>query len=109
GSGGALVSPDSVGDASHPHLLVGCGKEGKIYVLDRDNMGHFNSVDDGQIVQSLAGAISGTWSSPAFFNNQIYFQGSGDVLKSFRFSNGLLVTTPASSSTTSFGFPGASP
>ncbi len=109
GSGGNLVLPDSVGSAAHPHLLVGCGKEGKIYLLDRDNMGRYNSVNDNQIVQSLPGAVGGTWSSPAFFNNQIYYQGSGDVMKAFRFSNGLLVAAPASRSTTPFGYPGATP
>ena len=31
GSGGPLLLPDSVGSVAHPHLLVGCGKEGKIY------------------------------------------------------------------------------
>ncbi len=109
GSGGPLLLPDSVGSASHPHLMVGCGKEGKLYLLDRDRLGHFNSFSDTNIVQELPGAVGGTWSSGAYFNGQIYYQGSGDVLKVFRITNGLLVTTPTSRSLTSFGWPGATP
>ena len=109
GSGGPLLLPDSVGTVAHPHLMVGCGKEGKIYLLDRDNLGHFNSTSDSQIVQEIANAVGGTWSSPAYFNNLIFYQGSGDVMKSFKLTNGLLGTSPASQSTTSFGFPGATP
>ncbi len=109
GSGGALVLPDSAGSLAHAHLLAGCGKEGKIYLLDRDNLGHFNATSDSQIVQEVAGAIQGTWSSPALFNNLIYYQGSGDTLKSFSIVNGSMGTSPTSASSTSFGFPGATP
>jgi uncharacterized repeat protein (TIGR03806 family) len=108
GSGGALLLPDSVGSAAHPHLLVGCGKEGKIYLVDCDNMGKFNVGSDTNL-QSLPGAVGGTWSSPAYFNNMIYYEGNGDVLKAFRITNGVIVPTPVSKSTTSFGFPGATP
>ncbi len=109
GSGGNLVLPDSVGSAAHPHLLVGCGKEGTIYLLDRDNMGHFNPAGDSQIVLALPGAVGGTWSSPAFFKGQIYYQGSGDVLKAFPIFNSILSPAPSSQSSTPFGFPGATP
>jgi Fn3 associated len=108
GSGGPLLLPVSVGSAAHTNLAVGCGKEGKIYLLDRDNLGHFNSASD-QVVQELPNAVGGTWSSPAYFNNLIFYQGQNDVLKSFRIANASLGTTPASQSSTSFGFPGATP
>jgi hypothetical protein len=103
-SGGAMVLPDSVGSAAHRHLLVGCGKEGKIYLVDRDNLGHYNPNNDNQIVQFLAGAVGGTWSSPAFFNNHIYYLGAGDVLKCFAISNALIDPIPTQASG-GFGFP----
>ena len=108
GSGGVVVLPPQNG-ATHPNLLVGAGKEGKIYLLNRDGMGHFHAGSDSQIVQSLPGAIGGCFDTPAYFNGAIYYQGVGDVMKAFRLSGGLLVTPPASKSTTSFGFTGATP
>src|SRR6185369_8149779 len=88
GSGGAIVLPDSVGSVAHPHLLVGCSKLGKIYLIDRDTMGHFNPADDSQIVQSmnLFSLQSGPphyFGVPAYFNNRLYVQGVGEVLKSY--------------------------
>ena len=109
GSGGALLLPDSAGSATHPHLIVGAGKEGKIYLVDRDNMGHFNAANDSQIVQSVGNAVGGCWCSPAYWNNYIYFQGNGDVVKAFRITNGVIASTPVSKSGATFGFPGATP
>src|SRR6266404_459169 len=106
GSGGLLLLPDSVGSTAHRHLLIGCGKEGKIFLLDRDNLGHFNGAAD-QIVQEIPNAVGGTWSSPAYFNSRVYYQGQGDVLKAYSIANALLTTSPVSQSSTSFGYPGA--
>ncbi|MBI1177607.1 hypothetical protein GC207_09230 [bacterium] len=112
GSGGNVVLPDSVGNSTHPHLLIGSGKEGRIYLIDRDNMGHFNSVDDSQIVQvTPKGTINGAMGAPAYFNNSIYYLGCyGDHLKAFGITNGVLSTPPYSEATSgNIGFPGSSP
>ena len=104
-----MILPDAVGSTAHPHLLVGCGKAGTIHLVDRDNMGHYNSINDNQIVQELPGAVAGVWSSPAYFNHFIYYQGVGDVMRAFSISNALLSSYPVFQSTTAFGFPGATP
>ncbi len=109
GSGGAMILPDAAGSAAHPHLLVGCGKEGRIYLLDRDNLGHYHTGSDSQIVQWLLGTIAGMWSSPAYFKGRIYYSGSGDVLKALTVTNAQISPNVWSASTTAFGFPGATP
>lgn len=106
GSGSSLLLPDQ--SAGPPHLLVSAGKEGTIYLVDRDNMGGFNSTSD-QIIQSLPGALGSLFGTPAYFQNTVYFVGVGDPLKAFSLSNGQLGTSPASQATTFFGFPGATP
>jgi hypothetical protein len=109
GSSGPVVLPDQPG--LHPHLLAGTSKEGKIYLVDRDTgkMGKFHAGDNSQIVQSIPNAIGGAWSSPAYFNGSVYFQGVGDVLKAYQLTDGLLSTTPVQQSGTAFGYPGATP
>ncbi|HYM11045.1 MAG TPA: chitobiase/beta-hexosaminidase C-terminal domain-containing protein [Bryobacterales bacterium] len=108
GSGGVLVVPDGLGGTTHPNLLAGAGKEGKIYLVDRGGMGQFNSGADN-VVQSLPGAIGSSFGMPAFFNNTLYYGGSGDSLKAFSFSGGLLSTSPTSKTAATFGFPGITP
>jgi hypothetical protein len=106
GSGAVIVLPPSAGAGTN--LVVGAGKRGFIYLLNSTNMGHFNAANDSQIVQSFNG-IAGSFGTPAYFNSMLYYVAAGDRLKAFRFSNGLLVTTPASQSATTFDWPGGSP
>lgn len=80
GSVAPLVLPDSAGIPGHPHLLVTAGKEGKIYVLDRDNLGKFAPNRDRVVnAVSFSGpstppkALKGVASVPAFYQNNIYF------------------------------------
>ena len=107
GSGGPLVIPDQSGP--NPHLLVGAGKTGTIYLINRDAMGGYNPNNNNQIVQSLVGAVNGVYSAPGFWQNNIYFAATGDYLKQFLLSNGMLSATPIEESTNEIGYPGASP
>jgi hypothetical protein len=84
GSGGIILLPDQPGSA-HPHLLLQVGKTGDLLLIDRDSMGHFNPVDNSQIVQWLPAAVGGLWGAPAFWNNNFYFGANRDVLKAFSF------------------------
>ena len=94
GSAGQIVLPDSAGSATHPHLLLAGSKAGTIYLLDRDNLGHFNPTADTQIVQSVVGAVNGMWCTPAWFNGMFFYIASSDRLKAFTLSNATINTTP---------------
>ena len=110
GSAGVVLIGDEAGSGAHPHLMAGAGKEGRIYLLDRDNMGKLNTgSSDSQIVQSLPGAIGGLFGNPAYFNHSLYFCGSGDNLKAFSLSQAQLSTGPTSQSKVQFGYPGCLP
>jgi hypothetical protein len=110
GSGGLLLLPDQPGTI--PHLLVGAGKEGTVYLLNRDHLGRFHRRVD-QVVQELTKVISPSYGSPAYFDaggqRWIYYGGEGDVLKAFPLVNGLLAPTPSSISPMTFFSPGATP
>jgi hypothetical protein len=109
GSGGVVLLPDQSG--TYPHLLLQAGKEGTIDLINRDNMGHFHSGNDDQIVQTLPFATHGVWGSPTFWNNNAYFGAYDDYLKVFSFNpqTELLSTAPTSESPEKFNFPGPTP
>jgi len=109
GSSGALLLPDGVGSATHPHLLVSGSKSGTVYLLDRDNLGHFNPGGDSQIVQSLIGTVGALFGVPTYFNNTVYFSGAHDQVKAFSLHNGLLSTLPVSASSDTFAELGTVP
>ena len=94
GSGAPIILPDSAGSAGHPHLLSVAGKNGTIYLVDRDNLGHFNASGDTQIVQALRGAIGANFGTPVYWNNRLYYIGLGDRLKAFAISNAVINPTP---------------
>ena len=111
GSGGVTLLPDQAGP--QPHLMVATGKEGKVYLIDRDNLGGYQrcgpTCDD--VVQVLpAGTVAGgSYDTPAYFNGQIYYQGARDFMKAFQVTDGRLSTNPVSRSNSVFGFTGSTP
>ena len=110
GSGGALVLPDMIDSGGViRHLAVGAGKDRNIYLVNRDNMGKFNS-STNNIYQQLTTALSGgEYGMPAYFNNAIYYGSDGDHLKMFPFINARLQSNPSSTSSVTFPYPGATP
>jgi hypothetical protein len=106
GSGGPLLLPDQPGP--HPHLLMAGGKQGVLYVIDRDHMGKFHPGDDGHAVQ-LVPIGTGIYSAPAYWNHHVYIFAADDVLKDFALENGKLSARPVAQGPTRFIDPGATP
>ena len=92
GSGGALLVPP-LKDASGNvwNLAIGAGKDGNIYIVNRNNMGKFNPKNNSAIYQEILGALGGgVWSMPAYFSGNVYFGPQGNNLLQFRFSQAKL-------------------
>lgn len=111
GSSGVVVLPDQA--LGVPHLLVAGGKEGKIYLLDRDAMGNYCAVcttSDTNILQSFL-ATPNIFGTPAFWQNTLYLGGTSDNLTAWTFNpgTGLFSTVASSRSAVSFPFPGPTP
>src|SRR3984957_16745354 len=111
GSGGAMVLPDMIDkNGVTRHLAVGAGKDGNIYLVDRDNMGKWNSANNNNAYQVIAGGLNnGEWAMPAYFNGTVYYGGVNESLQAFTLSQARLVAMPSSSSTEAYGYPGATP
>lgn len=122
GSGAPMVLPDNA--SSHPHELVGGGKDGRVFVLDRDHMGGFNPPTnpacDGtstpptscdNVVQTIPdigiSQFDNIFSTPAYFNGVVYFHPQTGTLQAYSYSNGTLASAGFASIT--FGDHGATP
>jgi hypothetical protein len=116
-SGGVLLLPNQSG--VYPHLLVAAGKEGTIYLVNRDAMGGNCTGQGGtdNVIQKLPPPLTprlggypkggdGMFGMPAYWNNSLYLWAPDDVMKAFSLSNGTMGSTP-STSTDSYPWPGA--
>jgi hypothetical protein len=88
GSSGILLLPDLI-DATGQvrHLAIGSGKDGNLYLVDRDDLGHFVPGSNSTLYQEVRGAIGAEFSAPAYFNGMVYFGGVGDHLRAFQLTD----------------------
>ena len=106
-------------DVGSNHLLTSAGKEGRIYVLNRDDLGKYSpGADTGAfqtVVKGTAGINGGLFGCPAYFNSGVngptlYFAAVGDNPKAFVLdAAGRLPAAPTSQVTTAFSYPGSVP
>ena len=111
GSGGLMLLPDVQDqDGNVRHLGTGAGKDGNVYVFDRDNMGKFDPNSNGTLYQELLHGLGGSeYASPAWFNGAVYYGGVRDVIRAFKVNSGRLANVPDSQTQNTFGYPGATP
>jgi hypothetical protein len=89
-----LVLPDQTGKIKH--LMAAIGKEGTIYLLNRDNLGHFCATctqGDTQIVQELP-TFAPEPGALAYWNNTLYAAAAGSPIRAIALNKGKLATTP---------------
>jgi PQQ-like domain len=108
GSGAGILMPNN--DSSTPHEYIGGGKDGRIFVINRDNMGQFQNPD--QVIQEVQTGVKqhdNIFSTPALWNGYLYYHCDGDVLRIFTWdvNTGLLSTSPISIGTVTYGIFGA--
>jgi Concanavalin A-like lectin/glucanases superfamily/Fibronectin type III domain len=101
GSGGGIVLPDQPG--THPHEYIGSGKQGVVYLINRDSMSGYNTTD--QVIQEV-NLGHGNFDAPAYFNETVYYHAVQDVLKAYTLTNGMLSAAPSAQSTVSYAASG---
>jgi hypothetical protein len=114
GSGGILMVPDNSGP--NPHMLIQAGKEGRILVLNRDNLGGYVAGANTNALQEIPPQITpgdgglipqskGFWSTPAYWNGNVYLWAENNVPMLFKLNDGVLGSEPVSMSSITSAFP----
>jgi len=122
GSGGPVGLP--FGTRADPALLLQAGKDGRVFLLNRDNLGGREQGPGGtDSFLAEAGPYAGLWGHPAAFGpvstvsasstpDFAYYVGKGDVMRYLRFgarASGTPTITEVANSTTNFGYTSGSP
>ncbi|MFE1377584.1 choice-of-anchor D domain-containing protein [Streptomyces sp. NPDC058740] len=117
GSGGPVALPGTpFGTSGHPRLLVQIGKDGRLFLLDRDNLGGRSQGPGGtDKVLGTFGPYEGVWGHPGVYGGQggyVYTIGSRGPLRAFAYGltgTGEPALTNTGSSTETFGYTSGSP
>jgi hypothetical protein len=106
GSGGSAVVLN-VSSGTLKHLVIGGGKDAGLYLLDGDHMGGMGDAHARQTFE-VGGGI---FSTGTFWNNSLYIAPVGSQLAAYKYNATTNLFDPGatSSSTSVFGFPGATP
>jgi hypothetical protein len=105
GAGGAAVLADLPATSPVMHLLLCGGKDGTIYLLNRDALG---GLGDAGAVQKAAFGYR-IFATGAFWNGNYYLSGDQGPLAQFALTAAQPQITLASSSTHGYGFGGSTP
>ena len=109
GSGAVMLLPDQPG--AIPHMMIGAGKPGTAYLINRDQMtannDHFDPTQDAVLASvQLAG---GSYNTPTYFNGTIYYAAWQDHLVGYVVSNASIPSFPNQIGSRIFGYPGVTP
>jgi hypothetical protein len=109
GSGGVLLVPDLNIGGTTLSLAAGAGKDGNIYVMGRtgDFLGEYDGQNDNNLFTMSNALPSGASSTPAYFNNMLYYGGIGDSVRSINVLDPS--GSPVTQSTNTLGTSGATP
>jgi PQQ-like domain/Abnormal spindle-like microcephaly-assoc'd, ASPM-SPD-2-Hydin len=110
GSSGPVGLP--FGTRAHPHLMLAAGKDGRLFVLDRDDLGGRNAKTDDPV--SVSGPFAPLLGHPAVFDGDgddkfVYYLGQGDYLRALKFSTSTAKLTDTGNSQGKFGHSPGSP
>jgi hypothetical protein len=102
GSSGLVVLPNQKGP--NPHLGIIAGKEGMIYLVNRDDLGQYNSMSDHVVQEepfdpNRNDEIDG---GATYWNNLVYFGAVGQPVKAFSLISGVLSTGPVATTAAAY-------
>ncbi|HVT95027.1 MAG TPA: hypothetical protein VHD76_19405 [Bryobacteraceae bacterium] len=109
GSSTAILLPASAGGVEHPYLLATAGKEGRLYLLDRNHLGGAQSESDSGALASLPILGHSLFGAAAYFNGSLFVAPEFAMMRAYKISNGELGSVPDSTASFAAGALGATP